>query len=90
MEVLKRDAEKIFSKLEIKSVDTHHVRGWLVYEGRKILKIYYSHGKGSMPGRIGDMFRQSLRVNEPQFCGLRDCPISREQYIGILKQKGLI
>lgn len=90
MEVSKQEAEVIFRKLEIKERSTDHKRGWFVHEGKKILKVYYSQGKGKMPGHIGDKFRTSFKVNIEQFVGLRDCPLDKLGYIEILKKKGLI
>ena len=85
MQVKKVEAESIFNKLCVKIKSTkHHVSGWIVQNGQKILPVYYSHGKGDMPGKVGDKFRQSFKINEDQFKDLRDCPLSRDGYIGIL------
>ena len=91
MQVKKKEAESIFNKLkiEMKSIK-HHISGWFTYEGRKILPVYFSHGMGDMPGKVGDKFRQSFKVDEEQFKGLRDCPIDRDAYIKILKEKRII
>lgn len=92
MQVKMIDAESIFRKLEFdcRPPSKHHVRGWFVHEGKKILKAYYSFGRGTMPARVGDKFRQSLKVNEGQFTGLRDCPMDKLQYIEVLKEKKMI
>ena len=91
MQLKKNEAQAIFNKLkiELKSLK-HHVSGWLKHNGQPILPLYFSHGKGDMPGKVGDKFRQSLRVNEAQFKQLRDCPLDREGYIQILKEKQII
>jgi len=91
MQVKKAEAETIFNKLEVEIKSTkHHVSGWIMNENKKILPVYYSHGKGDMPGKVGDMFRQSFKLNEDQFKDLRDCPLDRDGYIDILKEKQLI
>jgi len=89
MQVKKDEARSIFRKLEIEHREKHNY-GWLRYKERAILPVYFSHGKGDMPGKVGDKFRQSLKINEEQFRALRDCPLDREGYIKILKEKRLI
>jgi hypothetical protein len=36
-----------------------------------------------------DFIRQQLKVNERQLAGLRDCTVSYDDYVGILREKGL-
>jgi len=38
----KNDIEKIFKKLDLKMRSTIHNYGWLVVNGRKILRVHYS------------------------------------------------
>ena len=90
MQVKKREAEAIVNKLEIKYKSKKHNHGWFRHRGKPILHVYYSHGRGDMPGKVGDMFRQSLKLDEEQFKDLRDCPLGREGYINILKEKKVI
>lgn len=90
MQVKKDEARSVFNKLQIEYRSESHNYGWLRYEGKPILPVYFSHGKGDMPAKVGDKFRQSLKINEEQFRALRDCPLTREDYINILKSKGLV
>jgi len=90
MQVKKAEAHSIFNKLQIQYRSESHNYGWLRHEGKAILPVYFSHGRGDMPAKVGDKFRQSLKINEEQFRALRDCPLTREGYIGILKEKKLI
>jgi hypothetical protein len=48
-----------------------------------------SHGKGDV-GHIAHFVRQQLKVNDEQFAGLRDRPLSRDQCAEILRNKGVI
>lgn len=90
MQVKKDEAWVIFKKLQIKHRSKKHNYGWFKYEGRAILPVYFSLGRGDMPARVGDKFRQSLKINEDQFRELRDCPLDREGYVEVLKEKKLI
>jgi len=90
MQVKKIEAESIFNKLQIAPKSKKHKHGWFRHEGKPILHVYFSHGKGDMPGKIGDKFRQSFKINEDQFRALRDCPLDRNGYIDILKSKKLV
>jgi len=56
----------------------------------QILPVYFPHGRGDMPGKVPDKFRQSLKINEDDFENLKNCPLNKEDYIEILKEKGLI
>ena len=87
MQLKKREAEQIFDKLRIARKGTKHIHGWFTHEGRRILFAHFSHRKGDMPGNVPDKFRQSLKLDKEQFRLLKDCPIDRERYIEILKEK---
>lgn len=90
MQVSKRDIQAIFNKLNLKTRSTGHHYAWLVHGGRKILRVHVSHGKGDIPGRISDKIRSQLRLNKDNFLHLISCPLSLEQYLDILRQKGLL
>lgn len=90
MQLKEREAQAVINKLQIEYRHKKHNYGLLKYKGKPILPVYFSHGKGDMPGKVPDKFRQGLKINEDQFKDLRDCPLSREDYIEILKEKGLI
>jgi len=86
----KREAQIIFDKLEMEIRQTHHLIGWFVYAGRKILKTRISFGKGEIPGAIADKFRGQLKLNDKEFRALIDCSLTKDDYVEILKRKGLI
>ena len=90
MQVTHSDVSKIFSKLKLEVRSTKHVYGWLVFREKKILRVHYSHGRGELPGKIGDKIRNQLKLTQADFKRLIDCPLTYEGYIEILKEKGLI
>jgi hypothetical protein len=88
MQVKKKEAEKIFAKLDIKKKSSnHHVSGWVIIDGKKTLPVHYSNGKGDMPGKVGDRFRKSFKLNVNEFCELRDCSMTREEYFSLVLKK---
>ncbi len=86
----KKECERIFKKLDLKVRSTGHNYGWLVVNGKKILRVHYSHGKGDIPGKVTNKIRGQLKLSREDFKDLIDCPLSYEGYIKILKQKGCI
>ena len=81
---------KIFKKLSLEVRSTGHNYGWLVFKGKKILRVHYSHGKGDIPERVTNKIRGQLKLTQKDFNDLVACPLRYEDYIAILKQKGLL
>ena len=90
MQINKNEIGKIFKKLKLEVRSTKHRYGWFTFQGRKILRVHYSHGKGSIPGRVSDKIRSQLKLTQKDFRDLIDCPLSLEDYEKILKEKDLI
>ena len=86
MQVSKREAARVFRKLNVEArKSTHHVAGVVRIDGVLAVPVYYSHGRGDMPGRVGDLFRKSLYVSQPEFRRLVDCTMSREEWIDLAR-----
>ena len=90
MQIKKNEIGKIFKKLKLEVGSTKHRYGWFIFQERKILRVHYSHGKGSIPGRVSDKIRSQLKLTQKDFRSLIDCPLSMKDYETILKEKGLI
>ncbi|HDZ00144.1 MAG TPA: hypothetical protein ENH52_01585 [Nitrospirae bacterium] len=86
----KNDCEKLFKKLNLKARSTGHNYGWLIVGNKKILRVHYSHGRGDIPGKVVNKIRGHLKLSLEDFKRLVNCPLKYEDYIEILKQKGLI
>lgn len=88
MQLTTRDAELIFRKLEVERVESsHHVRGYLVHEGRRILALYYSFGRKPFPGRTSDMFRRSMHLADHELRRFISCTMSREEYLELVLER---
>lgn len=83
-----RDAEVVFGKLGIEKVhSSHHVRGYLVHNGVRVLALHYSFGRKAFPGRTSDMFRRSMHLTQSELREFVRCTISRDEYIQILLER---
>jgi len=90
MQLKKAELVKIFNKLELEVRSTTHHYGWFTYQGKKILRVHYSHGKGEIPGKVSDKIRSQLKLSQDDLRKLVNCPLSVADYIEILKRKDLI
>lgn len=84
------DIDRAFGKLGMEIREARDKLAWFVHEGRRILMTKRSHGKGELKGKTPHLIRQQLRLNEEQFRQLVACPLDRQGYIEILRQKGLL
>lgn len=86
-----RELEALFRKLKIESVSsTHHVRGFLVEDGKKVLPVHYSKGRKGLHGPSLHKFRKSLLLDQSQFEEIVECTFSRDDLISLLKSKGFL
>jgi hypothetical protein len=90
MQLKKREAEALFAKLRLDVQTSHHKTATLYYAGRAILRTRISHGQGDIPPIIVAKLRNQLKVTEQQLRSLVDCGLSYEEYIELLKAKGII
>lgn len=86
----KVDIERIFNKLSLQVRSTGHNYGWLTVKNKKILRVHYSHGKGDLPDKIMHKIRGQLKLSEKDFKDLVTCPLTYDEYLDILKRKGLL
>ena len=90
MQIKKAEIRKIFSKLKLDVRSTKHRYGWFTIEGKKILRVHFSHGKGDIPGRVTDKIRSQLKLSQNDFKSLINCPLSFDDYVEILKKKRIL
>jgi hypothetical protein len=60
------------------------------YKGKLIVYTGRSMGSKKLDGNIPHLIRQQMKLNEAQFKDLIDCPLGYDEYVQILKDKGLI
>jgi hypothetical protein len=90
MQLKKRDVQQIFQKLGLEVRSSNHIYGWLIINSKKILRVHHSFGKGDIPGKISDKIRGQLKLDQNNLKNLVECPLSKEDYLKILKEKGYV
>jgi hypothetical protein len=78
---------RLENKLGLKTRNSGDRLAWFEFEGKIITRTKRSQGNKDLPANL---IRQQLKVNESQFAGLISCSVSVEDYVSILKAKGLI
>lgn len=73
-------------KIEFRQCD-HHYRGILTLDGIPVLVVHCSHGRGDLPGNVPHRFRKNLLLSVKEFEQLRDCHLSREGYLTLLRER---
>jgi hypothetical protein len=90
MQLTTKQAGRIFRKLHVmEKTSTHHVAGFVMVDGKKVLPVHYSRGNKDMKGPVPHRFRKSLRLSEGEFAELRDCTLSRDDYVELLRERGI-
>ena len=89
MTIKARDFELIVSKLDLKTRNSGDRLAWFEYEGKKVVRTRRSYKKGrDLP--FQHSIRQQLKLNENELRQVISCQISRNEYVEILKAKGLL
>jgi len=78
---------RLESKLKLKVRNAADRLAWFEYGGRVITRTKRSHGNKDLPSNL---IRQQLKLDENQFAGVLSCSLSFDDYVGILRKKGLI
>jgi hypothetical protein len=91
MHLTTTEAAKVCKKLEIEIVECkHHVRGFLIVEGRRIFPVHYSNGRKDLPGDVPHRFRKVLHLSVDEFRAFLECTLSRGEYIALLGKRGVL
>jgi hypothetical protein len=91
MQLSIQQAERIMRKLEVELIQcSHHVRGFVTFNGTRLFAIHCSFGRKDLPGNVPHRFRKALKLTVAEFEILKGCTMSRAQYFDVLRQKGII
>jgi len=74
-------------KLRLETRDAGDRLAWFRHGGRIITRTKRSHGNKNLPTNL---IRQQLKLNEEQLSGIISCSLHLDDYVEILKNKGLI
>jgi hypothetical protein len=88
MTIKAHEFDHLVSKLKLKTRDSGDLLAWFEYEGKIIARTKRSKGSGDLP--MQHSIRQQLKLNEEQFRKAIGCTLTRQDYINILRSKGLL
>lgn len=77
-------------KLGIKFKATKETNGWFEFDGKRIHRISVPKGRKTLPKSTYASIARQLKIGVEQFDGLLDCPLQLENYIDILREKGVV
>ncbi len=83
-----KEFERIVRKLDLRTRNSGDRLAWFEHEGRTIVRTKRSNKAGDLP--FSHAIRQQLKLTENQLRDLLDCPLDRDGYVAILREKGLI
>jgi len=90
MSLHSREIDAAWKKIGMEVRDGRDIHARLYVDDVLILTTRRSKGSGPIGGNIPHLIRQQMRLNQDQFHDLIGCPLDREEYIAILRSKGLV
>lgn len=91
MELRTHEAERLLAKLGVDLVaSTHYCRGFVTYDGIRLLPICFSRESEIMLGQASDRLARSLMLTPDEFRSLKECSMTKEEYFASLRVRGLI
>jgi hypothetical protein len=84
------DIDRAWAKLGMVIKNKGDVHAYFLEGGKLIVWTRRSHGSGKLDGNIPHKIRTQMKLNEDQFSELIACPLTRDDYVKILRDKKLI
>lgn len=88
MTIKAQEFDRLVARLGLKTRDSGDLLAWFEYEGKVITRTRRSKGSGDLP--MQHSIRQQLKLNDEEFRKAIDGTLTRQDYIALLKRKGLI
>lgn len=88
MTIKAKEFDHLVGKLGLRTRDSADLLAWFEFEGRIIVRTRRSKGSGDLP--MQHSIRQQLKLNENQLRQAISCKLTREEYVEILRSKGLL
>jgi len=83
-----QEFDRLVQKLGFQTRKGNDLLAWFEYEGKIVVRTRRSYGSGDLP--MQHSIRQQLKLNEDQIRRVIDCSLTREDYIEILRTKGVL
>ena len=88
MTIKAKEFDHLVAKLKLKARNSRDLLAWFEYKGKIITRTRRSKGSGDLP--MQHSIRQQLKLNEVQFREAIGCTLTRQDYLNILRAKGLL
>ena len=88
MTIKAQEFDRLVQKLGFQTRKGNDLLAWFEYEGNIVVRTRRSYGSGDLP--MQHSIRQQLKLNEDQIRRVIDCSLTREDYIEILRTKGVL
>ena len=88
MPITAREFDSVVRKFGFEVKVGDHIRAHLIIDGQAIVRTRRSHKSGDLPSY--NRTRQQLRLNEAQLRDAIACPLSRDGYLEILRDRSLV
>lgn len=88
MTIKVRELDRILDKFQFVVRHSRDLLAWFVVDGKVIVRTRRSWGSGDLP--MQHSIRQQLKLNEGELRKAIDCTLNRDDYIEILRNKGLL
>ena len=90
MSLKEHEFDRIVEKLELRTRHAGDLLAWFEYKGVTIVRTKRSWGKRGRDLPFQHAIRQQLKLTEDQLRALVACTLSRQDYVDLLTEKGLI
>ena len=88
MTIKDREFDHLMDKFEFKVRDSGDLLAWFEVDGKMVTRTRRSHKRGDLP--MQHSIIQQLKLSEEQLRQAIDCRLNRNDYIQILRLKGLL
>ncbi len=88
MTIKAHEFDHLVTKLQLKTRNSKDLLAWFEVDGKIITRTRRSKGSGDLP--MQHSIRQQLKLNEQQMSKAVGCTLTRDDYIDILRTKGLL
>jgi hypothetical protein len=88
MTIKAHEFDHLVAKLQLNTRNSKDLLAWFEVDGKIITRTRRSKGSGDLP--MQHSIRQQLKLNEQQMNKALGCTLTRDEYIDILRTKGLL
>lgn len=82
-----REFDQVISKFGMATRNGRDIHAWLEHDGRVVIRTKRSMGNKTP---IKKFVRNQLKLTEEQLAAAIRCTFGREDYLGVLREKGLL